>query len=216
MPNWCCTRYVAVGNRKELEKLANTLNTMDNKPNGFGRYWMGNLGYALGKGKSVVESVDYRGTFTPDFYAALCFCGPCVDENEEFHVDEDGALRFSTISAWERSRDIEELIMNNFPSVWFAWSSWDEFFNYCYTYNPEGLNDLPIFAFNENEYSKSELREMIEDIEEYIELPPNISLPFFYTKNFQDLIVKYNREPSNDREISFNIFENANNCIRIE
>lgn len=209
MPNWCCTRYVAVGDRKDLEKLADTLNTMDNKPNGFGRYWMGNLGYALGKSKSVVESRDYRGTFTPDFYATPCFCEPYVDENEEFHVDEDNALRFSTISAWERSRDIEELIVNNFPSVWFAWSSWDECFNYCYTYNPMGFTDLPIFTFDGNEYSKDELKEMIERIEEYIELPPDVSLPFFYTKDFQDLIAEYNREASNDREIYFDIFENV-------
>lgn len=216
MPNWCCTRYVAVGERKDLEKLADTLNTMDNKPNGFGRYWMGNLGYALGKPKSVVESGDYRGTFIPDFYAVPCICGPCVDENEEFHVDEDGVLRFSTISAWERSRDIENLIMDNFLSVGLVWSSWDECFNYCYTFNPGGFTDLPIFVFNGNEYSKAELKEMIERIEEYIELPPDVSLPFFYTKDFQDLIAKYNRDALNDREIYFDIFENVNNFIRIE
>lgn len=72
-----------------------------------------------------------------------------------------------------------------------------------------GFTDLPIFTFDGNEYSKDELKEMIERIEEYIELPPDVSLLFFYTKDFQDLIAEYNREASNDREIYFDIFENV-------
>ena len=47
MPNWACNHIVASGDEKNLRALAETLNTMPNLENGFGRYWMGNLVAAL-------------------------------------------------------------------------------------------------------------------------------------------------------------------------
>lgn len=47
MPNWACNHIVASGDEKDLRALAETLNTMPNLENGFGRYWMGNLAAAL-------------------------------------------------------------------------------------------------------------------------------------------------------------------------
>lgn len=106
MPNWACTNYIATGDMDELQEFARTLNTMPDllkgSPFGFGRYWMGNLLAAFGMTRDEIdESPIYcRGTFDPNFHAVACFCGPDVDEKDEFSVDADGRLRFSTVSAW--------------------------------------------------------------------------------------------------------------------
>lgn len=127
MPNWACTNYIATGDMDELQEFARTLNTMPDllkgSPFGFGRYWMGNLLAAFGMTREEIdESPIYcRGTFDPNFHAVACFCGPDVDEKDEFSVDADGRLRFSTVSAWGKSDDIEEFIMDKFPSIEFAW-----------------------------------------------------------------------------------------------
>ena len=48
MPNWCTTHYIATGEESDLRSLAETLNTMPNLENGFGRFWMGNILAAFG------------------------------------------------------------------------------------------------------------------------------------------------------------------------
>ena len=154
MPNWACTNYIATGDMDELQEFARTLNTMPDllkgSPFGFGRYWMGNLLAAFGMTREEIdESPIYcRGTFDPNFHAVACFCGPDVDEKDEFSVDADGRLRFSTVSAWGKSDDIEEFIRDKFPSIEFAWSSTDEFGNFHNTCNPEGFTDLPAFVLD--------------------------------------------------------------------
>lgn len=128
MPNWACANYVASGDRVELEELVRTLNTMPNllpdTPSGFGRYWLGNIFGAFGMTLEQIKRSDIscRGTFDPDFWAVACLCGPGVDESSEFCLSEDGRLRFSTISAWDKCDDIDSLIVERFPSVSLAWS----------------------------------------------------------------------------------------------
>lgn len=159
MPNWACANYVASGDRVELEELVRTLNTMPNllpdTPNGFGRYWLGNLFGAFGMTLEQIKRSDIscRGTFDPDFWAVACLCGPGVDESSEFCLSEDGRLRFSTISAWDKCDDVDSLIVERFPSVSLAWSVTDEFGNFHYTHNPDGLTDLPAFALGRSFYN---------------------------------------------------------------
>lgn len=99
MPNWACANYVASGDRVELEELVRTLNTMPNllpdTPDGFGRYWLGNLFGAFGMTLEQIErsGISCRGTFDPDFCAVACLCGPGVDESSEFCLSDDGRLR---------------------------------------------------------------------------------------------------------------------------
>ena len=111
MPNWACNHIVASGDEKDLRGLAETLNTMPNLENGFGRYWMGNLAAALmGVTRDDLlnhSAIHLRGTLDPDFYAQACLCGPAVDEKKEFAIDSDGRMRFSKTSAWDRSEDLE-------------------------------------------------------------------------------------------------------------
>ena len=174
MPNWACTNYVASGDRVELEELVRILNTMPNllpdTPSGFGRYWLGNLFGAFGMTLEQIErsGVSCRGTFDPDFYAVACLCGPGVDESSEFCLSDDGRLRFSTISAWDKSDDIDSLIVERFPSVSLAWSVTDEFGNFHYTHNPDGLTELTAFALNGLLYSEDDLDELAADLRAFI------------------------------------------------
>ena len=112
---------VASGDLEQLRALAQTLNTMPNYSSGFGRYWMGNLAAALlgvdADGLDRYRGMHLRGTLDPDFYAQACLCGPYVDQKREFEVDEDGTMRFSTTSAWDRSEDLENLILDKFPGI---------------------------------------------------------------------------------------------------
>ena len=191
MPNWACNHIVASGDEKDLRALAETLNTMPNLENGFGRYWMGNLVATLLKLSKdelmAVKGMHFRGTIDPDFYAQACLCGPYVDEKKEFTVDEDGMMRFSTTSAWGRSEDVEDLIMEHFPSVELAWSCTDEFGNFHITHNPDGLPELEIIAFNGQLYSRNEmgdLRTEMKDCCPGLEVPEAADADFFLSEDF--------------------------------
>ena len=191
MPNWACNHLVASGDQMQLRSLAETLNTMPNLENGFGRYWMGNLVAALLKLSKdelmAVKGMHFRGTIDPDFYAQACLCGPNVDEKKEFTIDEDGKMRFSTTSAWDRSEDVENLIMEHFPSVELAWSCTDEFGNFHITHNPEGLPELEIIAFNGQLYSRNEMRELRTEMKECcpgLEIPDDADEDFFLSEDF--------------------------------
>ncbi len=216
MPNWACTNYIATGDMDELQEFASTLNTMPNllegKPFSFGRYWMGNLLAAFGITRDEIdESPIYcRGTFDPNFHAVACFCGPDVDEKEEFSVDADGRLRFSTVSAWGKSDDIEEFIRDKFPSIEFAWSSTDEFGNFHNTCNPEGFTDLPAFVLDGCLYSEDEIPQMREHAGEYIDLPPGADAAFFRSQEFCDMVDMYNYSLDDDgNRIGFAVFRDC-------
>lgn len=174
MPNWSATNYIAYGDKEQVKRLADTLNNMPNLESGFGKYWMGNfVAGLLGVSRERILSSEFnhlhlRGTFDPDFYASACLCGPTVDESQVFEV-KNGELRFSTVSAWSRSEDIEELIEAYFPGVELAWSSTDEFGNFHYTHNPDDLDGLSLVAFSAgyNGYTSSELPALKEHLKEY-------------------------------------------------
>lgn len=213
MPNWASTNYIATGDPDELREFARTLNTMPNllagEPFSFGRYWMGNLLAAFGMTREQIDKshISCRGTFDPNFHAVPCFCGPDVDEKEEFTVDEDGRLRFSTISAWDRSEDIEDLVMKRFPLIELSWSSTDEFGNFHLTHNPEGHTDLPAFAFDGCAYSEDELPRMMEHIREYIDLPEGTDAAFLRSQEFRDLIDIHNDSLDDDEDrVGFAVF----------
>lgn len=197
MPNWACTRIVAYGDEKQLHEFAQLLNTMPNLENGFGRYWMGNVAAAiLQKSKEdILKSRLYlRGTLNPNFYADACLFGPDVNESEEFKVDPDGKMRFSTISAWDRSEDLENLIKEKFPDIEFAWSCTDEFGNFHTTHNPEGFTDLDIIAFGVWHYSAADLTNLKADLKERcpgLEFPEDTDIDFFLSNEFLETYYKW-------------------------
>lgn len=219
MPNWSSTNYIATGDRKEIRALADTLNTMPNHENGFGRYWMGNLAaFILGKSPDELKDMGLRGTFSPDFECRASFCCPEPDEEDEFVPEEDGTLRFSTISAWNRSEDIERIILERFPNIELSWSSTDEFGNYHETHNPNRLPDLPVFAFNGELYSRNEtefLKEHMENSCPGLEIPENAEL--FLDPGFRERFNRWKDEAEKDadedsdiRYIYFDVYKESN------
>lgn len=136
MPNWCATNYCLKGDMDELTRFADMLNSMPIIENGFGRYWVGNMLVALGLDP---KDAGYRATLDPDPEARAFFDGPCVDEERSFSVDDDGTMRFSIISAWDRCPDVEEIILDRFPSFEFFWKSTDEFGNFHLVHDPDDI-----------------------------------------------------------------------------
>ena len=213
MPNWACTRIVAYGDEKQLHEFAQLLNTMPNLKNGFGRYWMGNVAAAiLQKSKEdILKSRLYlRGTFNPKFKAIPCFFGPKVNESKEFKVDLDGKMRFSTISAWDRSEDIEDLILQKFPDIKLAWSCTDEFGNFHTTHNPEGFTDLDIIAFNGSQYSAEEVTDLKNELADLcpgLEFPENADVDFFLSAEFKKTYSEWISSLSDTDEMDIPVFE---------
>ena len=207
MPNWACNHIVASGDQEQLRALAQTLNTMPNYSSGFGRYWMGNLAAALlgvdADGLDRYRGMHLRGTLDPDFYAQACLCGPYVDQKREFEVDEDGRMRFSTTSAWDRSEDLENLILEKFPRITLAWSCTDEFGNFHTTHNPERLPDLDVIAFNGSQYSRNDLMELKRDLKE--ECPglgfnEDAGMDYFLSGKFLGLYGEWSRDFISEEE----------------
>ena len=220
MPNWACNHIVASGDLEQLRALAQTLNTMPNYSNGFGRYWMGNLAAALlgvdADGLDRYRGMHLRGTLDPDFYAQACLCGPYVDQKREFEVDEDGRMRFSTTSAWDRSEDLENLILEKFPGITLAWSCTDEFGNFHTTHNPERIPDLDVIAFNGCQYSRNDLMELKRDLKE--ECPglgfnEDAGMDYFLSGEFLSLYGEWSRDFISEEEDiwapGFEIYEEA-------
>ena len=207
MPNWACNHIVASGDLEQLRALAQTLNTMPNYSNGFGRYWMGNLAAALlgvdADGLDRYRGMHLRGTLDPDFYAQACLCGPYVDQKREFEVDEDGRMRFSTTSAWDRSEDLENLILDKFPGITLAWSCTDEFGNFHVTHNPERIPDLDVIAFNGCQYSRNDLMELKRDLKENcpgLGFNEDAGMDYFLSGEFLSLYGEWSRDFISEEE----------------
>ena len=220
MPNWACNHIVASGDLEQLRALAQTLNTMLNYSNGFGRYWMGNLAAALlgvdADGLDRYRGMHLRGTLDPDFYAQACLCGPYVDQKREFEVDEDGRMRFSTTSAWDRSEDLENLILEKFPGISLAWSCTDEFGNFHTTHNPERIPDLDVIAFNGCQYSRNDLMELKRDLKENcpgLGFDEDADMDYFLSEEFINLYCEWSRDFISEEEDvwapGFEIYEEA-------
>ena len=220
MPNWACNHIVASGDLEQLRALAQTLNTMPNYSNGFGRYWMGNLAAALlgvdADGLDRYRGMHLRGTLDPDFYAQACLCGPYVDQKREFEVDEDGRMRFSTTSAWDRSEDLENLILEKFPRITLAWSCTDEFGNFHTTHNPERIPDLDVIAFNGCQYSRNDLMELKRDLKENcpgLGFDEDADMDYFLSEEFINLYGEWSRDFISEEEDvwapGFEIYEEA-------
>ena len=207
MPNWACNHIVASGDLEQLRALAQTLNTMPNYSSGFGRYWMGNLAAALlgvdADGLDKYRGMHLRGTLDPDFYAQACLCGPYVDQKREFEVDEDGRMRFSTTSAWDRSEDLENLILEKFSGISLAWSCTDEFGNFHTTHNPERIPDLDVIAFNGCQYSRNDLMELKRDLKENcpgLGFNEDAGMDYFLSGEFLGLYSEWSRDFISEEE----------------
>lgn len=108
MPNWCYTRYRAVGDKAQLRKLysiMSDLEAMENPglhENGFGSTWLGNLVIKLG---ADWEKVSCRGAW------------------DELTLEDDGTISFTVESAWTEPNEVRTLIKTVFPGIYLYYQS---------------------------------------------------------------------------------------------
>lgn len=211
MPNWCACNYAIQGDREELEAFVNILNTMENHSNGFGRFWMGNLLYHFGIDVKNT-AIHCRGTFSPNANEIACLCGPDIDEEASFSIDEDGILRMSTVSAWDRSSDIEYLLQTKFPSFEFNFQATDEFGNFHHIRDPYGVGGFPVYCLDADgdifEYDNNEANKFIEKLKEVcpgLDVPDDINE--IETDGFCQKFIEWREEDEERDFISFYIAE---------
>ena len=231
MPNWCTTNYIARGDAKDIKAFANVINEMPNLlSNGkgsFSRLWLGNF-YAAVKGISNLEDIkqldleidlEIRGEFSlPGAVAMLC--GDFSNPEEVFELDDDNTFRFSIVSAWDRSLDIENLILEAYPSIELFWSTTDEFGNFHYTHNPdrkEALTAVNLSIKSENGCLRGDyvpydidMKRFRNDVKEYC---PDLDIPEganfdWVSKNFKACLKNWIEKNRDVREGSYcNIYE---------
>lgn len=103
MPNWCIENVICIGDPEEIQDLYNRmerLQQMENPlvPNGLETTWLGNLVEDLG--------VDYNTVGCRRSWCDL--------------LHDNGILSFTTECAWYRCVEVEELIMEKYPSIRIA------------------------------------------------------------------------------------------------
>ena len=144
MPNWCVQNWILRGPKEDVQRFCDTVNScLENEghPNGFGKFWLGNLFTAFGYGsdEETMQSVSgLRGTFDPDEEVMPCLsCSrPEYRKVEPTDLDEQKSeVRFSITSAWGPSDWFEDMIDEKFPTLYTAWHATDEFGNFHYCHN---------------------------------------------------------------------------------
>ena len=106
MPNWCSTAYAIEGNAKELKKLYDLMNGLQERkepsvPNGFGTAWLGCLVDALGENW---EKVHCRGDWN----------------NLQF---DGNVLTFNTETAWSPCNEVFDMVCEKYPTLHYFYQS---------------------------------------------------------------------------------------------
>ena len=139
MPNWCCQNWVLRGPRKEIKRFCDTVNSCltrpDVQPNGFGKFWLGNLTAAFGENYNDLDKsgAHLRGVLSAYGDECACFFGPPENDTPLSFNDLDGGqaeVRFSVTTAWGPSKWFEKAVEEKFPDLHFGWKATDEFGNF--------------------------------------------------------------------------------------
>ena len=106
MPNWCSTAYAIEGNAKELKKLYDLMNGLQERkepsvPNGFGTAWLGCLVDAFG---GNWKEVFCRGNW--------------------YNLQFDGnVLTFNTETAWSPCNDVFDMVCEKYSALRYFYQS---------------------------------------------------------------------------------------------
>ena len=123
MPNWCCTSYIATGDRKEVRDLYEKMKSLEEGENplvenGFGKTWLGNLVVLLGG--------DWHNMYCRGFFSY-------------YQIDDDNeTLRFDAITAWSEMRDLRQFIQSKYPSLCIYFRSEEPGMGYFITNDADG------------------------------------------------------------------------------
>ena len=149
MPNWCSQNSVLRGPKDSIARFCETVNSVlvkpDVRPNGFGKFWLGNLCVAFGYDYDTLDEAGarLRGNFDPDPYVPACMIHPEPEEKRivpETVDEQTSSIGFSIVSAWGQSDWWNDMIAEKFPDCEYAWKATDEFGNFHECHNPHVLN----------------------------------------------------------------------------
>lgn len=150
MPNWCCQNWVLRGPRKEIKRFCDTVNSCltrpEVEPNGFGKFWLGNLTAAFGENYNDLDKsgAHLRGILSADGEESPCFGGPAENDTPlSFSNLESGEaeVRFSVTTAWDPSEWFEKTVEEKFPNLHYGWKATDEFGNFHTCHNLDLLGE---------------------------------------------------------------------------
>jgi len=101
MPNWASVTYECVGDPNHIRQLHDALKYIDKRktsilPNGFGKWWLGNLVTKLGGNWE-----DY----------------PCRGEITSYSLENDTTLMIYQNTAWGEQEGVRRIIEEKLPSI---------------------------------------------------------------------------------------------------
>ena len=101
MPNWCYTTYKCVGNPKDIRQLHGVLKYISNRktsivPNGFGKWWLGNLVTKLGGNWE-----EY----------------PCRGEIIDYSLQDKNTFMIYQNTAWAEQEGVRRIIEERLPGI---------------------------------------------------------------------------------------------------
>lgn len=101
MPNWCYTTYKCIGDPKDIRQLHNTLKYISKRkttivPNGFGKWWLGNLVTKLGG--------DWEQY-------------PCRGDIVDYSLMDKTTLMIWQNTAWGEQEGVRRIIEEKLPSI---------------------------------------------------------------------------------------------------
>lgn len=220
MPIWCTTNYAVRGSKSELDDLIRRLNTMQQHDSEYGRYWFGNLLIDFGQTyPSIVNglcTIYCGGVFSPNPTELSCAFGPDVDETEEFSLDEDGILRMSAITPYQRNRQMEDFLKKKYPSMEIFFYSSDEMDGFHDLYDPENLVECYPYYFSSLEggsslYYSWEYPRFLEDFRNEC---PGLEIPddevFLASDKFTERFEEWKNQDDSRSDIDYYVAKKVN------
>ena len=159
MPNWCFSSYVVTGEEKEVCDLYEKMKSLEEREeslveNGFGKRWLGNLVTLLGG----------------DWHTVYCR-GEWSDLEKD---DDNGALRFNTMSAWGDPDEVKDFLQKHYPHLEFYFIAEEPGMGYYATNDADGEFFPERYYFSEADdsepynYSEDELDEFLRDVGNFL------------------------------------------------
>lgn len=159
MPNWCFSSYVATNDEKAVCDLYEKMKSLEERKeslveNGFGKRWLGNLVSLLGG--------DWKTVY-------------CRGEWSDLEKDDDnGALRFNTISAWGDPDQTIAFLKKYYPNLEFYFIAEESGMGYYATNDADGefFPERYYFSLPDDPepylYEEEELDDFLRDVGKFV------------------------------------------------
>jgi hypothetical protein len=219
MPNWCVQNCLLRGPREDVARFCDAVNSLINKPdvrpNGFGKFWLGNVCEAFGYRYDELERTNarLRGNLDPDGEAFPTLFHPEAETVpfKSTTLDADTAeVRFSVTTAWGPSDWFNGIIKEQFRACSYSWQATDEFGNFHTCHNPEllGLKSYEVEQCCEDFvcFEKGEEKEAAAHLEKLTGVPFTFEDILLGEDHVCGKLSKWNEEHV-DNEVYFRFWE---------